>query len=193
MPREDWINNPIHEILRKNGLFEFPDEDPKTVLDVACGLSMKSQYLPNAHIVGVELYEPYIKAIDYEGLYSIIKYDIRNLDKIVMENSFDFVYLLDIIEHLEKKESLKVIEICKRICKKALLIETPSGFIPQNIDIQGFGAHYLQTHKCGWEVDELEKLGFECIVRSYLMQDVKRHTNIDVDINIELIDGIFKK
>ena len=191
MPKEDWIKNPIHEILKKNNLWI--EGKIKTVLDVACGLSLKSQYLNPDYIVGVDIHEPYLRAITYKGPYTVIKYDARQIGDLLLENSFDIVYALDIIEHIEKAESLRLIEDCKRIAKKAVILETPKGFVPQNMDIQGFGADHFQTHSCGWEVEELEDLDFNCIIRSYKMMDVKRHTDINVDCNIELIDGIYVK
>lgn len=193
MPREDWKKNPVHMILRKNGLWPFADDDRKTVLDVACGLSLKSQYLPNAQILGVDIHEPYLRAIDFKGKFMIAKCNVRFLDCMFLPESFDLVYALDIIEHLTKQESKELIRMCKSICRQAVVIETPNGYIPQDMDIQGFGADHLQTHRCGWSVKELKELGFKCVVRDYMMSDVKRHTKQDVDPNIELIDGIYLK
>lgn len=191
MPKEDWVKNPVHQILEKNNLWL--ESVVETALDVACGLSLKSQYLKPSYIVGVDIHEPYLKAIDYSGPYTAIKYDVRNVGELFLDNSFDVVYALDIIEHLEKDESLHLIKECKRIAKQAVVIETPKGFVPQNIDIQGFDADHWQTHRCGWEVDELEELGFKCVTRPYKMVDVKRHTEIDVSCDIELINGIYIK
>lgn len=189
MPKEDWANNPVHEILRKNNLWPWKEVD--TVLDVACGLSLKSKFLGAKNIVGVDVHEPYLRAIECEVPYSVLKYDVRKINEIFIDKSFDIVYALDIIEHLEKDESLALIDQCKKIGKKAVVVETPNGYIPQNLDIQGFDAHHLQTHRCAWEVSELEKLGFKCVIRPYKMSDVKRHTEVKVRSEIELIDGIF--
>ena len=193
MPKEDWENNPIHKILEGHSLWPFEDGDIKSVLDVACGLSLKSQYLGAPNIVGVDIYEPYLKAIETEVPYSVVKYDVRKLEDIFMENSFDVVYALDILEHLDKYESYNLIGVCKRIARKAVLVEMPRGYIPQNLDIQGFGAHEYQTHRCSWEPEDLERLGFICIIRPYEMQNVKRHTEHEVETSVELIDGIYLK
>lgn len=191
MSKEDWLINPIHKILKKANLWPF--EKIETVLDVACGLSLKSKYLGAKIVVGVDIYEPYLKAIESNIPYVVIKYDIRRIADIFIDNSFDVVYALDIIEHLCKEESLLLVEQCKKIAKKAVIIETPNGYVPQNLDIQGFGAHDYQTHKCGWTVNDLEKIGFRCILRQYTMQNVCRHTEINVDPDIELIDAIYLK
>jgi hypothetical protein len=193
MPKEDWENNPIHKILYENGLWDYKKYKIRTVLDVACGLSLKSKYLSPEIIVGVDVHEPYLREIESNVPYAVVKCDVRNISDIFIPESFDVVYALDIIEHLEKDESLDLIQSCIKIAKQAVLIETPKGYVPQNIDIQGFDADHWQTHRCGWEVFELEDLGFECVVRDYIMQDIQRHTDISVFPEIQLIDGVFKK
>jgi 2-polyprenyl-3-methyl-5-hydroxy-6-metoxy-1,4-benzoquinol methylase len=193
MSKEDWLINPIHVILKKASLWPFIDGEIETVLDVACGLSLKSKYLGAKNILGVDINERYLKAIESEVPYAVVKYDVRKMSNIFIDNSFDVVYALDIIEHLYKEESVLLIEQCKKIAKRAVIIETPNGYVPQNLDIQGFGAHEYQTHRCGWTVDELEKMEFKCVLRKYIMQNVQRHTEIDVDPNIELIEAIYIK
>ena len=193
MSREDWEKNPIHMVLQRANLWPFRNSDIRTVLDVACGLSLKSRFLNCPIVVGVDIHEPYLRAIDYQKPHVVIKHDVRFLGDIMIEDSFDVVYAIDILEHVTKKESEKLIEDCKRIAKKAVIIETPNGYVPQNIDIQGFNADKYQTHRCHWEVDQLRQRGFKCVVRQYKMQDIKRHTKIQVCPDIELIDGIFIK
>jgi predicted TPR repeat methyltransferase len=193
MSRDDWVKNPVHQILIGAGLWPFRDGEINTVLDVACGLSLKSKYLKPKMILGVDIYEPYLKAIESDVPYAVIKYDVTQIGDICLANSFDVVYAIDILEHLSKDQGIELIKQCKMIAQKAVVVESPNGYVPQDIDIQGFNADEYQTHRSGWSVDELKELGFECITRKYRMQDIKRHSLIDVDPNIELIDGIYKK
>ena len=102
MPKEEWKLNPMHKILGE--LWPYKDGEIETVLDVACGLSLKSKFLGAKHIVGVDIYEPYLRAIQCATPYSVVKYDVRKLSDIFLSESFDVVYALDIIEHLEKEE-----------------------------------------------------------------------------------------
>lgn len=191
MPKDDWVKNPVHKILRDAGLWPF--KNVRNVLDVACGLSLKSKFLKPDFILGVDIHRPYLEAIEYDGNYAALTYDVTRIDELFGPGSFEVVYILDIIEHLEKEDALHLIEICKRICSRGVVLETPEGYVPQNLDILGFDAHHLQTHRCGWEVEELEQLGFNCVTRSYTMANIKRHTDLDVDVNINLIDGIYVK
>jgi hypothetical protein len=190
MPKEDWVKNTVENVLAKAGLWRFKKGEIVSILDVACGLSLKSKFLDAQIRVGVDIHEEYFNHIETEVPYVIVKYDVRKLRDIFLPKSFDVVIALDIIEHLEKDESLDMIRQCEEIARKAVILETPKGYVPQNIDIQGHGADEWQTHRCGWEPEELEKMGYSVAIRDYKMASVKRHTEIDVDTDIQLMDAI---
>jgi hypothetical protein len=113
-----------------------------------------------------------------------------DVDIFFLPRSRDLIVITDLVEHLEKEDSLKLIAMAERIAKVAVIIETPLGYIPQNIDILGFEGHEYQTHRCGWEKEEFEELGYTVLLRDYKMQDVKRHTEQEVGTDIQLIDAI---
>ena len=190
MPKADWKKNTVKSIFTKAGLWPWKNKEIITILDVACGLSLKSKFIPAQIRVGVDIYPEYFKHIEAEVPYVVIKYDARKISDLFQPKSFDLVLALDIIEHLEKKESLDMLRQCEVIAKKAVIIETPKGRIYQNLDITGHGGHEWQTHRCGWEVKELQDLGFKTVVRDYVMADIKRHTDKKIDTHIQLIDGI---
>lgn len=190
MPKADWEKNTIEKILSDAGLWKFNKGEIISVLDVACGLSFKSKFIDAQIRVGVDIHEDYFTHIESEVPYVVIKHDVRKLNEIFVPNSFDVVIALDIIEHLEKEESLDMIKQCETIARKSVILETPEGYIPQNIDVQGHGGDEWQTHRCGWEVDELKKLGYLTTVRDYKMSDIKRHTDEEVETDIKLIDAI---
>lgn len=190
MPKEDWGINTVERILTDKNLWKFKEGEIVSILDVACGLSFKSKFIDAQIRVGVDIHEKYFEHIESKVPYVVIKYDVRKLNEIFIPNSFDLVIALDIIEHLEKHESLEMIKQCEKIARKAVVLETPKGYIPQNIDIQGHGADEWQTHRCGWEVEELEDLGYSTLVRDYKMARVKRHTEMEVEPDIQLIDAI---
>jgi hypothetical protein len=188
VPKEDWQTNTIDKIFAREGLY--PEQRISSILDVACGLSLKSQYLTADIRVGVDIYRPYLAKIDAKVPFVTVAHDVRKLDEIFLEKSFDLVLMLDIIEHLEKDESLALLQTAERIAKVAVIIETPDGYVPQNIDIWGHGGDEWQTHRCGWEKAELEAMGYKVLRRPYKMQDIRRHTEIDVPVDIHLLDGI---
>jgi cyclopropane fatty-acyl-phospholipid synthase-like methyltransferase len=185
MSKEDWVNNTVDKI--------FGDVYPKdvdSILDLGCGLSCKSQYLSARVKVGVDIYRPYllIASVEYDG--ALICHDITKIKDLFLYRSFDVILLLDVVEHLQKEQSLQLIADCEQIAKKAVIIETPLGYIPQNIDIWGHGGDKYQTHRSGWTKEEFYKMGYLCKLRDYKMQDVKRHTDMDVKSDIQIIDAI---
>jgi hypothetical protein len=190
MSKEDWKQNTLDKIFSQQGLWPWKEGEIISILDVACGLSLKSKYLSAQIRVGVDIYEPYFKSIEADVPFVLVKYDVRKLSDIFPDKSFDLVIALDIVEHLEKEESLEMMRQCENIARKGVIIETPKGYIPQNIDILGHGGHEWQTHRSGWEPEEFEKLGYKTVLRDYKMSDVKRHTEIDVHTDVQLIDAI---
>lgn len=190
MPKEEWKVNTIPSILGNAGLWKFEEGEIVSILDVACGLSLKSKFIDAKVRVGVDIHEPYFGHIETDVPYVVVKYDVRKLREIFVPNSFDLVIALDIIEHLEKDEALDMIKQCEEIARKAVVLETPNGYIPQNIDIQGHGGDEWQTHRCGWEVEELEEIGYQTVVRPYKMADIKRHTDLEVKTDVQIMDAI---
>lgn len=190
MPKEDWQKNSIKNLFMEAGMWPWKDEEIISILDVACGLSLKSKFIPAKIRVGVDIFEKYFEHIEADVPFVVIKYDVRKLHEIFLPKSFDLVIALDIIEHLEKEESLDMIKQCEKIARKAVILETPSGYIPQNLDILGYGGHEYQTHRCGFEKEELEKMGYNVLKRDYTMSNVKRHTELDVPTNVQLLDAI---
>ncbi len=189
MSKEDWVQNPVDSIFKSDGIW--PKKPISTILDVACGLSLKSQYLEADIRVGIDIYKPYLEKIDAKVPYVTVCQDILKLDQLFLPKSFDLILMLDIVEHLEKEDSLKLIQMAEKIAKVAVVIETPEGFIPQDIDIWGHGGDEFQTHRCGWEIKEFDEMGYQSIRRSYQMSNVKRHTKIDdIPTDIHLIDTI---
>jgi hypothetical protein len=190
MPKEDWEKNTVKHIFEQANLWPWKEGEIVSILDVACGLSLKSKFIPAQIRVGVDIYEKYFDHIEAQVPYVVLKYDVRKLRDIFVPKSFDLVIALDIVEHLEKEESLEMMRQCEEIARKAVIIETPKGYIPQNLDILGHGGHEYQTHRSGWEQKEFEDLNYKVVVRDYVMADMQRHTELDVDRNIQLIDAI---
>ncbi len=84
------------------------------VLDVGCGFGSVSGHLvKKGHEVdGIEINEDAIKACQEKGI-RIINNDLNNIDSI--ENKYDYILLLDILEHI--MEPVILIEQCSKILK----------------------------------------------------------------------------
>lgn len=183
-------------VLDEAGLL--PDFDEiENVLDVGCGSRLRSKLIEPTPkmILGIDLHESYLNDIKSAVPYSVIKYNLndRLRDDMFLSRSFDIVYAIDVLEHIEYSTALVVIHNMKRIARKAVVVKVPDGHVPQNIDITGYGADELQTHRSTWCTETLESLGFDYIVLPYRMSNVRRHTEIEVDPQIKIIDAIWRR
>jgi hypothetical protein len=188
MPKDDWAKNSIPTLFTEWGAWPWPlkrvrdgvavtegnDWGPQSVLDVACGLSLKSKFIETPARVGLDIHRPYLEAVETDVPWIPICADVMQIHDLFMPKSFDLVIALDIIEHLEKPQALTLLDDLERIAKVAVILETPKGFFPQDMDILGFDQHHLQTHRCGFEVEELEGLGYQVFVRHHNLHPVKR-------------------
>ncbi|MFC1626825.1 class I SAM-dependent methyltransferase [Patescibacteria group bacterium] len=101
-----------------------------------------------------------------EGISKNIKFisgDGRTLP--FNNNEFDIVMLLDVLEHIHKKEDvIQALKEANRVAKKGILISIPHGNIKKFIDMDHI--RVLLLHKNNWVYDpqmfqdELQKLSF---------------------------------
>jgi len=112
-----------------------------TVLDVGCGNNSAIGYIKkNFTSEGIDIYEDALKLSKSKRLHdSYKKGDIKNLDKYYKNKSFDAVVAIDVIEHLNKNEALKMITKME----------------------DAYDGNPYQIHKSGWNKHDLEKLGFK--------------------------------
>lgn len=176
MPKPDWRNNAVDKIFEAH----YPHGLVHSVLDVGCGLSMQSQYIYAPVRVGVDLHRPYLEAARAQSIigdtFVLLQSDVLSLDTLFLPKSFDLVMCLDTIEHLTKEDGLRLIAICEKLAREAVCFIMPLGYMPQNLDILGFGAHDLQTHRSEWVEDDFRARGYHVHTYPYRTSGVKRHT-----------------
>jgi len=152
----------INEIMRLN---------PKSILDIGPGFGkwgvLFREYLElwghrqyhketwTKQIDCCEVFRPYITEL-HNFIYSnVIVKDIRDYVK-EMPN-YDVIVLIDVIEHFEKEEGIKLIEDLFKKTNKAVIIGTPLKFSPQKA---AYGNIY-ETHKSLWTMEEFISMGFK--------------------------------
>lgn len=190
MPRDEWEQNTVERIFSDH----YPHGQVYSVLDVGCGLSMKSQYMEATVRVGVDIHRPYLEQARKQSTigdsFVLISADVNDFDQLFLDKSFDVVMCFDVIEHLKDYDGRTLIAECERIARKAVCIETPNGYIPQDTDITGLGGDEYQTHRSAWYPADFKQRGYTVRVRDYLMNNVQRHSSIAVDPHIQMIDAI---
>ncbi len=141
-----WLPNGLarHTLPKPPGLVHVD-----TLLDVGAGLRPMQWYVPKKHIC-LEPYDAYADKLEIAG-YEVIR-------EIADENMIeaDAIYLLDVIEHMEKDEGLRVVEQAVALARRQIVMYTPVGFMPQEVDAWGLGGHYWQTHRSGWLPEDFE-------------------------------------
>ena len=138
------------------------DLNPQSILDVGMGFGSKGmlfreytdiwnrRYHRNQWetiIDGVEIFAPYIT--DLQRLIYNTIYLSNILDIVNKLQSYDLIYLGDVLEHIEKYTALSLLDKLKTKGKH-LLISVPNGYSPQGIV---FGNPYEQ-HISEWGCDD---------------------------------------
>jgi len=130
-----------------------------TLLDVGCGDDSPVQFLsPDIYKVGVDIFEPSIKASKKKNLHSdYVKLNVLEIGDYFEESSFDCAVATDLIEHLEKKDGYELIRQMEKVSRKRIVLFTPNGFLEQG----EYNQNPWQIHHSGWTPGEMEEMGFK--------------------------------
>ena len=136
------------------------------VLDLGMGYGnfgslLKSNVNVEAIIDGVEIWEMYKtekwnKFYDHIYIEEIYKH-LQNSQK-----KYDFVLLIDVLEHFDKNKGKEILDLIIKLINKALIISTPTTEYPQG-NLHG---NPYEEHKCVWSDKEIKEYGFEKIDES---------------------------
>jgi len=105
-------------------------------------------------IDGIEAFEKYITPV-HEYAYNAIH--IGDAIEILpaMDNRYDMVLAIDILEHFDKPQGLLFIDLLQQVSQGTVIISTPKEFIHQQIE-----ANPYENHRSWWTLEELESLGY---------------------------------
>ena len=133
----------------------------KSLLDVGCGSSSPIKlFSRNLYCVGVDTFKPSIDKSKKQKIHNkYVQMSIMDIVKKFEPNSFDCVLASDVIEHLEKKDGFKLIEMIETIARKKVIVFTPNGFLKQG----EYDKNPWQVHKSGWTEAEMKNKGFKVI------------------------------
>ncbi len=131
--------------------------NPKTVLDVGCGIGQLVNQLRKLHIDarGLEYSNSFISMSPVKDY--IYQGDIQNL-KQFEDGSFDLIVCMEVLEHVPPTYLNNIILELKRISKNQLLITTPS-YGPNE-----FGYNGLPLNEEPWIRDTRENIPFKNLV-----------------------------
>jgi len=147
----------LFEAHRLTALVDKEIQDNWTILDAGCGRSpLLKKIKKGTYKVGLDIYEPYIFESKKQLIHDdYILGDVRALP--FESNSFDCAVSIEVLEHLNKADGLKMIKEMERVARKKIILTTPNGYLPA---YAGSGDNPEEKHLSGWTYKELRKLGF---------------------------------
>jgi len=92
--------------------------------------------------------------------------------------SFDVVFLLDVLEHMEEESALACIEAAERMARYQVIVATPDGYQPfddwesivtEDSDVP---CPELMVHKSGWGHEFFRERGYNIIIQPNLHTDI---------------------
>ncbi|MGN7454251.1 class I SAM-dependent methyltransferase [Paenibacillus pasadenensis] len=147
-----------------------------TLLDVGCGPGVLLGAMDARKIVALDVHRPYLAHVAaHSPLVIPIHADALEIGRLFVPRSFTAVTMVDVLEHLDKKDGYELIRQAESIARERVILFTPRGFFPQaSIDHYGLNGEQHQTHRSGWEPEELEALGYDIL----LMEGFHDRSNI---------------
>ncbi|MDP9360545.1 MAG: methyltransferase domain-containing protein [Acidobacteriota bacterium] len=145
-----------HAALRQT----IADGNCHSLLDVGCGeRSPIYRFSKSIHrTTGVDSHLPSIERSRAQGIHTdYVQMNIAEIGSRFAPRSFDCVVALDVIEHFEKDDGLRLLDAMERIARQKAVIFTPNGFVAQPATEDN--PH--QLHKSGWTVAQMRARGYE--------------------------------
>lgn len=165
------LTNAIEELVVKT----------EVVLDIGCGIVPMNFFRPKLHLM-VEPWNEYAEILKFRYFEDksiiILREGALETLSIFGDKSVDSIFLLDVIEHLEKDVGGKVLKECERVARTQIVIFTPLGFMAQHVDANekdgwGLSGQAVQEHKSGWHPADFDKNWSFHICRNYHSIDFK--------------------
>lgn len=135
--------------------------DCKSLLDVGCGKdSPIRSFAQNLHAVGVDVFAPALEQSKENNIHSeYYQMNVMDIGDRFQESSFECVLASDLVEHLDKKDGLRLLDMMEHIASRRVIIFTPRGFLEQH----EYENNPWQEHRSGWDVDEMKARGYTVI------------------------------
>ncbi len=128
----------------------------QNILELGCGEA--SPILPiglGQKTIAYDIHKPYVETHIANNDYK----DCRCADITTLsfpEKSFDAMVLLDVLEHLSKKQGEALLTKAESWCNK-IIIFTPNGYLHNNL----VDSNEYQNHLSGWTTHDLTKMGYK--------------------------------
>jgi hypothetical protein len=140
-------------------------EPVESVLDIGCGILPQKYIRPMVHIC-CEPFTQYVEVLkektktEFDRNYLILNASWSDALKFFPAKSVDSVFLMDVIEHIEKEEAVRLLKATEDLARRQVVVFTPLGFFPQRHpdgkDAWGLDGADWQEHKSGWQPEDFD-------------------------------------
>lgn len=144
----------LHEIIQN---YITPED---IVLDIGCGIGIPTRGVKAKFIIGVDAYQPYCEKCRDFCLPLHIDASESTFQTMFLDKSIDIVLLLDVLEHFEKPDAERLIDLAERVARKFIIVYTPEDFLTQEQDNWGLGGDKWQKHRCGFKREDFIERGY---------------------------------
>jgi len=153
----------IHRLFYVSLLWKMINRTSKSILDVGCGKGssivrqMRAE-IRGQYILGCDIFPSYVKECKRSGLYDeCVLADARRLP--FKPHSFELVFCLEVIEHVEKSEGEELLSSLENLSSKEVVLSTLVGFMYQN----PYNGNPYHTHKSAWFPSEFKRQNYKVI------------------------------
>ncbi|MGI8606166.1 MAG: glycosyltransferase [Gaiellaceae bacterium] len=133
------------------------------VLDIGPGIRPQGFFRPRVHLCA----EPHAEYVDLlrgslrSEAVVVLHATGQDVVRLLPDDAVNTVFLLDVIEHMEKDAGARLLAECERVADTQVVVFTPLGFVtqeyePGEADAWGLGGAEWQTHRSGWTPEEFE-------------------------------------
>ncbi len=139
------------------------------ILDVGSGPGViaAEPRMKGVNIICVDASQTAVSECKRQGLKAVLL-DVREIPKRFYEGDFDIVWCLDILEHLKKEESFKLLSALEKIAKRQVIVFIPLGYFPQDREPEKVANSKFVKHQSFWEKSDFTKRGYRCrVLRGY--------------------------
>lgn len=128
-----------------------------SALDIGAGtFSVLSDLRGQLRSTAIDAFAPSVEAARAAGLHDdyvvgdVLEHDFGGA-------TFDAVVANEVIEHLDRRTGLELLQRLEHLATKVIIITTPNGFQPQG----GEHGNPRQRHRSGWFANDFRGLGYE--------------------------------
>ncbi|MGH8905612.1 MAG: class I SAM-dependent methyltransferase [Egibacteraceae bacterium] len=134
----------------------------ESLLDLGCGADSPIRRFAHrlTYSVGIDAFDRSLSRSRVSGIHTdYASMDVLRIEGEFAPKSFDCVVALDLIEHLEKDDGLRLIQAMEAIARNKVVVFTPNGFLPQ----AAYENNELQEHLSGWDTSEMSARGYRVV------------------------------